>query len=543
MKKILCTMLVVVLCLSSAPLGGFDFTAEAADYQVGDIIQFGSYPQSEVKDEALIAELNGLAPDWDSWTSYEYFYYYNDGMIPMVQRDFMRYTDITCNGERYRGVKFTQYRFSYAYSTSEESYQRTNGYVTNTNYWFKYEPIDWRILDPSTGLVMCETIIDSQPYSNTIYGNSNASLRYSYFNDTSYTNYASDYETSSIRKWLNEDFYNTAFTNIEKEKINVSTLNNNGFYTSIGVTGYEALDSNKTTDPIFLLSYNEVTNSSYGFSSYGDVENLAREGQSSDYAKSQNLFVTTNTTYYGNSSWLLRSPGESSELCCAVNIYGTTAYCYSYVLSNSAGIRPALKFIDIADIDTPTDNPTPDDPTPDAPEPDKPENTAGIIIDSDIYAVKVNGVETSKIFTVLDRNLDFDKVTAWDIVLTVDGVETQPEGKVTVRIPVPVGYSAEKCKVYHIDPETGKLTDMNARVENGYFVFTTDHFSIYSVVELHEHSFGDKDAECSCGFDRTEGCSCNCHKGGIAGFFFKIILFFQKIFKTNKECKCGIYHY
>lgn len=44
-------------------------------------------------------------------------------------------------------------------------------------------------------------------------------------------------------------------------------------------------------------------------------------------------------------------------------------------------------------------------------------------------------------------------------------------------------------------------------------------------------------------FDSTDDCSCNCHKGGIAGFFFKIILFFQKIFRTNKTCSCGVNHY
>lgn len=38
-------------------------------------------------------------------------------------------------------------------------------------------------------------------------------------------------------------------------------------------------------------------------------------------------------------------------------------------------------------------------------------------------------------------------------------------------------------------------------------------------------------------------CSCNCHKGGISGLIFKIILFFQRIFGMNKECKCGIAHY
>lgn len=59
-----------------------------------------------------------------------------------------------------------------------------------------------------------------------------------------------------------------------------------------------------------------------------------------------------------------------------------------------------------------------------------------------------------------------------------------------------------------------------------------------------EHKYGDKDKNCQlCGFDRTQGCSCKCHKGGIAGFFFKLILFFQKIFKTNQTCSCGVAHY
>ena len=38
-------------------------------------------------------------------------------------------------------------------------------------------------------------------------------------------------------------------------------------------------------------------------------------------------------------------------------------------------------------------------------------------------------------------------------------------------------------------------------------------------------------------------CSCNCHQNGFMGFIWKIILFFQKLFKTNKTCACGIAHY
>ena len=40
-----------------------------------------------------------------------------------------------------------------------------------------------------------------------------------------------------------------------------------------------------------------------------------------------------------------------------------------------------------------------------------------------------------------------------------------------------------------------------------------------------------------------ENCSCKCHQGGIAGFFYKIVLFFQKLFGINKICiDCGAKH-
>ncbi len=42
--------------------------------------------------------------------------------------------------------------------------------------------------------------------------------------------------------------------------------------------------------------------------------------------------------------------------------------------------------------------------------------------------------------------------------------------------------------------------------------------------------------------DSKDNCSCNCHKGGIAGLIFKIINFFQKFFGMNKVCACGAKH-
>ena len=39
-----------------------------------------------------------------------------------------------------------------------------------------------------------------------------------------------------------------------------------------------------------------------------------------------------------------------------------------------------------------------------------------------------------------------------------------------------------------------------------------------------------------------DDCECKCHKGGITAFFFKIVVFFQKLFGKNVECPCGAKH-
>ena len=61
------------------------------------------------------------------------------------------------------------------------------------------------------------------------------------------------------------------------------------------------------------------------------------------------------------------------------------------------------------------------------------------------------------------------------------------------------------------------------------------------------HTDENNDGKCdTCGeimFSSVEDCSCACHKKGISNFFFKIGLFFQKLFKQNKVCKCGASHY
>ena len=180
---------------------------------------------------------------------------------------------------------------------------------------------------------------------------------------------------------------------------------------------------------------------------------------------------------------------------------------------------------------------------------------------------------------------EFENFKSFDISLEADGEKVQPKGYVTIKLPIPEGFNADSTVVYYVD-DSGNKTKLESTTENGYIVFETDHFSEYVLVDEssrieppHVHSYtasitkeatctenGTTTYTCSCGdsynetieatghdfdgskckncdYDKADTCDCNCHKGGFMGFIWKIINFFQKLFKSNQICKCGIKHY
>ena len=349
-KSLLALTLALIMVLGVAPLNelaGVDFAslfapkAEAAGktYQVGDIVEFGSYPQSKVTDSSLASALNGVSKNWVS-----YGYYSGDGSYSgtMVQGDWMKYADFIYNGTKYRAVTFSQYRPYYTNysSSSDNTHQDDNGYTPNNIYFFKYEPLKWRVLDPSTGLVLCESIIDSQAYSNTIYSYGtdpcHSSLN-AYWNDAEHTHYANDYATSSIRAWLNDDFFNTAFSSSQKASILTSELDNKAYSTS-----YSEYDSETTYDKVFLLSWSEMQNTAYGFPANRSPSS-ARQAKGTDYAKCQGLYVNSSNEC---SIQRMRSAGHLSDGACGVNCGGLDSYWH--VSHTDYGVRPALKISNLA---------------------------------------------------------------------------------------------------------------------------------------------------------------------------------------------------
>lgn len=298
-------------------------------------ITFGSYPQSEVTDGNLKSTLNtkaGTLPsssDSQKWTSYGY---YIEGEV----RNFMWYIDMEEGSEKYRGVYFVSYRPSnISYTSSEsKSEQDDNGYLVSTVYWFKYEPISWTILEENTtngtALILCDMIIDAQEY----YIGDGVTVR----TIDGKTVRSNNYEHSTIRKWLNETFYNTAFNELQQQIIVTATVKND--LTSTGESSNQFV-CNNTNDKVFLLSVEETIRSKYGFSTSKYNSDIVRQKIVTDYAKSQG--VVTNTTPEYNGRWWLRSPGNMGPSNACNIMYNGSIDTYASVSFTYMGVVPALQ--------------------------------------------------------------------------------------------------------------------------------------------------------------------------------------------------------
>ncbi len=245
----------------------------------------------------------------------------------MEPGDFMLHKDFYSDGEMFRAVTFYAYRPSFGGGLKEVAYsfQDENGYYPNKVYYFKYEPLTWRVLDPDEGYVMCENAIDSQAYQNFVIKKDG-----SLYNSKDCTNYISDWETCTLRQWLNKTFYNTAFSREEKMLIGTTYLENNS-------TDGTWL-STDTADKIFVLSYNDAVNSAYGFDSSNEAFDEARKIKGTTYSKCQGLYIDDEGVAY----WWLRSPADSERVD-LVSYYGwVSPGAGSY--GTGMGVVPAFKF-------------------------------------------------------------------------------------------------------------------------------------------------------------------------------------------------------
>lgn len=204
------------------------------------------------------------------------------------------------------------------------------------------ESIEWIILkkDGDDALLISKKILDTKAYEE---------------GDTGTT-----WENSSLRKWLNGDFYDTAFDEAEKSHIMLTRHNNpdsydfyDSDYTKIHFgldwagTGMGGEGGENTEDKVFLLSWKEA------MEYFEDEEK--REAQGSDYAN-KTLYHIEEGNYkeegfgeeiIGNGLWWLRSPGAADTE--ALSVYYDGRIHSQTVGSTFEGVRPVIWITDRQD--------------------------------------------------------------------------------------------------------------------------------------------------------------------------------------------------
>lgn len=282
----------------------------------GNYIYFGHWPQTCERDENVIAKLNELAgkPPLPRDKENPYNWESHEGTTYMWQKI------VIYNGTKYLGVQMNDYRASGVYSL--RSYIMENGYFTGEVYWFKYEPIKWRILTTSgnSAYIMSDIALDSFSMQPNRKGEIRDGLYADYNNSTGVPDgtYANNWEYSFIRSWLNDTFYNEVFNDLQKEIIQTTHLDNTarssnpndypkyyGYAENAGKNKF-ADQCKDTDDKIFLPSLRDITTTAYGFKKDVRAEDSARNLQATDFAKLHGAPMNTNDKKYV--TWYTRSP-------------------------------------------------------------------------------------------------------------------------------------------------------------------------------------------------------------------------------------------
>ena len=257
-------------------------------------LTYGLYPQTNVNDSDLVASLNELTT-----TESNGYYFYN---------------------------KVYYAKVSAAPNSSGYKFDNGTTIVEGTTYWFKCEPITWNVLSNNSGeyYILSSVLLDSQRYNEDYSGTKDG-------------HYANNYEYSEIRSWLNNDFYNSAFA-LGNSHIQTTTVDNSAATT--GSTDNPYACSN-TQDKVFLPSYKDYINSSYGFSTSTDLT-ATRCCKTTDWARARGAYYNNSSSYLYNGCYWTRSPRDGYSNYVWIVDNDGSLYSYGYVDYTSGSVRPGL---------------------------------------------------------------------------------------------------------------------------------------------------------------------------------------------------------
>ncbi|MCF0117128.1 MAG: hypothetical protein HUJ61_03655, partial [Bacilli bacterium] len=259
-------------------------------------IEYGKYPQKVVEDQDIISYISSNeCTDKEGYLAY--------------------------NGKQYARVNSAHPKGNYTSNSGNVTFE------DGKTYYFEVEPITWRILENNSGkrLLFADKVLDVHNFDN----------------DKRITNgiYPNNYKESSIREWLINTFYNKAFIGGDKQNIKATNVDNSTATVKNGGTNDYTCDN--TNDKIFLLSYQDLINTTYGFSNDDSSnDDLLRTGYATDYALATGVCLNPddNSSYY----WTRSSDGASQNFNALPVVYYGILNRPLDVTTAHVGVRPAI---------------------------------------------------------------------------------------------------------------------------------------------------------------------------------------------------------
>ena len=292
-----------------------------------------------------------------------------DETVNMTMGDFTYYkgSDDNWYAKCIEDAFASYYTYSDGTSTSLAS--------SNSEKYFKVEPIKWRVLNPTASgsekkILLADIVLTGNvPYygsntNRTLYGTTIYPNNYKYSNIRAYLNgiknqfeeegggWSYAYTNPYTIDWTGKGFLYSAFTSTAITQIDDTEIDNSARSTNpageenanLWNSGENQFACENTTDKIFLLSEQQVTDSSLGFTPYdsGGWGN-SRMHFATDYAKANkvDLGMISNSVWGGK--WWLRSPdysGSGDAVHCVK--YSSDANLCCFGTSSSVGVVPAL---------------------------------------------------------------------------------------------------------------------------------------------------------------------------------------------------------
>lgn len=187
-------------------------------------------------------------------------------------------------------------------------------YIYIDEQYYKLENIEWELIK-NQNLYISKYILDCQVFLRQEYVNviGNSMSKKPGIPSNIYSN---NYIYSDLREWLNEEFYNYAFSDSDKEKLT-------------------KIKTESLNDYVYTLSYAETST----------IKTLTTSA--TDYAKSLGIDVfdelENEEEFNGNSTYWLRDANQIHRY--RVFVINYNGVCYEFVdcYYNGVGVRPVIK--------------------------------------------------------------------------------------------------------------------------------------------------------------------------------------------------------